>query len=183
LPANPIAFTTEYLMFDTRGFHLFMAFVCYQLLVTAYYFQYGLGMDPCPLCIFQRIGVLLVGIGFLVRGIHQPLAGSRWRPGYSVYIAISSVLGGIVSARHLYLQGLPAGEVPACGPALDYLVEMLPVSEVIGAVLKGDGECAKVSWDFLGISMPGWVFLFFSGVLILTCYQVYRHFKPSQRII
>ena len=169
-------------MFETRGFNLFMAFVCYQLLVTAYYFQYVENMPPCPLCIFQRIGVLFVGIWFLIRGVHNPLAGSAWRPTYSILGLISAILGGVVSGRHLYLQNLPENEVPACGPALEYLVEMLPVSEVISAVFAGDGECAKVSWDFMGISMPGWVLLFFVAVSGLMVFSLYRHFKPSRRI-
>ena len=169
-------------MFKSRGFNFFMAFVCYQLLITAYYFQYVESMDPCPLCIFQRIGVLMVGIWFLVRGMHHPLAGSRWNLAYSTLGLISAILGGIVSGRHLYLQSLPEGEIPACGPALDYLMEMLPVSDVIGAVLAGDGECAKVSWDFIGISMPGWVLLFFVSVALLMCWTIYRHFKPASNV-
>lgn len=169
-------------MFESRGFNLLMAFVCYQLLVTAYYFQYVENMDPCPLCIFQRIGVLMVGIFFLIRGIHHPLAGSRWRPTYAILGLMSAILGGIVSGRHLYLQSLPEGEIPACGPALDYLVDMLPVSEVIAAVLAGDGECAKVSWNMFGISMPGWVFIFFVAVSGLMIWNIYRHFKPSKDV-
>ncbi len=169
-------------MFDSRGFNLFMAFVCHQLLVAAYYFQYVEGMEPCPLCIFQRIGVLMVGVCFLVRGLHNPLAGSSWRPFYSILGLISAILGGIVSARHLYLQSLPEGEIPACGPALDYLVEMLPVNEVISAVLAGDGECAKVSWDMLGISMPGWVLAFFIAVAGLMIFSMVNHFKPKRSI-
>ncbi|TQV73677.1 disulfide bond formation protein B [Aliikangiella marina] len=167
-------------MFETRGFNLFMAFVCHQLLVAAYYFQYVEGMDPCPLCIFQRIGVLAVGIWFLIRGIHNPLPGSIARPVYASLGLLSAILGGVVSGRHIWLQNLPEGEVPACGPALDYLMEMLPVSEVIGAVLAGDGECAKVSWSLMGISMPGWVLLFFIGVGGLMLFSLYNHFRQTK---
>ena len=169
-------------MFETRGFNLFMAFVCYQLLVTAYYFQYVQGMEPCPLCIFQRIGVLAVGIVFLIRGLHNPLAGSRWRPTYSILGLISTLLGGIVAGRHVYIKNLPEGEIPACGPALEYLVDMLPVNEVISAVLAGDGECAKSTWDLLGISMPGWVLIFFVSVACLMVFNLYRHFRPSRSV-
>jgi protein dithiol:quinone oxidoreductase len=169
-------------MFESRGFNLFMAFVCYQLLITAYYFQYVEGMEPCPLCIFQRIGVLFVGIWFLLRGIHKPLAASRWNLVYSVLGLISAILGGIVSGRHVYIKNLPEGEVPACGPALNYLVDMLPINEVISAVLQGDGECAKSSWEMFGISMPGWVLTFFIAVIGLMIWNIYRHMKPSRRI-
>ena len=169
-------------MFDSRGFNLFMAFVCYQLLITAYYFQFVEEMLPCPLCIFQRIGVLFVGIWFLLKGLHNPLAASRWNPFYASLGLISTILGGIVSARHLYIQGLPDGEVPSCGPALGYLMDMLPINEVITAVFAGDGECHKVAWSLFGISMPGWVLLFFTAAAGIFITNIYRHFRPSRRI-
>lgn len=169
-------------MFESRGFNFFMAFVCYQLLITAYYFQYAENMDPCPLCIFQRIGVLFVGIWFFLRGLHNPRTGSPWNIIYSALGLISAILGGIISGRHVYIQNLPEGEVPACGPALDYLVEMLPVSEVISTVLAGDGECAKISWSFLNISMPGWVLIFFVVIAALMIFNIYRQLRPSRKI-
>ncbi|MGX5175465.1 disulfide bond formation protein B [Aliikangiella sp. IMCC44653] len=169
-------------MFETRGFNLFMAFVCYQLLVTAYYFQYVEGMDPCPLCIFQRIGVLMVGVWFLIKGLHQPKLGSGWNLFYGIMGLLSAICGGIVSAKHVYLQSLPEGEVPACGPALDYLVDMLPISEVISTVLAGDGECAKVSWSLLGLSMPAWVLVFFVAVAGLMSLSIWRYLKPQRRL-
>lgn len=169
-------------MLQSRGFNLFMAFVCYQLLITAYYFQYVENMLPCPLCIFQRIGVLFVGIWFLLRGLHNPRLSSVWSLIYPLLGLISAILGGSVSARHLYIQSLPEDQVPACGPALDYLVEVLPVSEVISTVLAGDGECAKVAWSLFGLSMPGWVLLFFIGVSGLMIACIYRYKKPSRRL-
>lgn len=169
-------------MFESRGFNFFMAFVCYQMLVTAFYFQYVENMPPCPLCIFQRIGVLFVGLWFLIKAIHHPLSSSRCYLSYSLLIFASAILGGIVSAKHVYLQSLPAGEVPACGPALNYLVEMLPISEVISTVLSGDGECAKVSWRLLGISMPGWVLTFFVGIAGLMIKDIYRYFWPNKSV-
>ncbi len=175
-------FIGQLIMFETRGFNLFMAFVCYQLLISAYYFQYVEGMEPCPLCIFQRIGVALVGVWFLLKGIHNPKAGSGWNIFYASLGLLSAIAGGIVSGRHVYLQNLPEGQIPACGPALDYLVDMLPVSEVISTVLAGDGDCAKVSWNFWGISMPSWVLMFFIVAAILNIWSIYRHLKPSRRI-
>ena len=169
-------------MFNSRGFNLFMAFVCYQLLITAFYFQYVDGMNPCPLCIFQRIAVFVLGIWFLLQGIHNPLSGSRWHIFYNVNAIITLFVGGGISARHAYLQSLPPGEVPACGPSLDYLVDILPIMEVLDVVLKGSGECAEVSWKMLGFSMPMWLLFFFVGVLSLVSWRLFRHFKPSSSI-
>lgn len=169
-------------MFDSRGFNLFMAFVCHQLLIAAFYFQYVEGMDPCPLCIFQRVAVFFLGVIFLLHGIHKPLAGSRWHYWYNGSGIFVTLIGLGISARHAYLQSLPADEVPACGPSLDYLVDMLPIMEVLDVVLKGSGECAKVSWTMLGLSMPLWVMLFFVGTLGLFGYRIYRNARPSRRL-
>jgi protein dithiol:quinone oxidoreductase len=169
-------------MLESRGFNLFMAFVCHQLLIAAFYFQYVEGMEPCPLCIFQRVAVFVVGGWFLIHGLHKPLAGSRWHYFYNIAGAISSLLGGAIAARHAYLQSLPADEVPACGPSLDYLVDILPFMELLDVVLKGSGECAKVSWSMLGLSMPLWVLVFFVGCLGLQIWRTYRNFRPTRNL-
>jgi len=169
-------------MLESRGFNLFMAFVCYQLLITAFYFQYVDGMEPCPLCIFQRVAVFALGLWFLLHGIHNPLAGSRWHLVYNFGALLSVLIGGGISARHGYLQSLPEGEVPACGPSLDYLVDMLPFMELLDVVLKGSGECAKVSWTMMGLTMPVWLLLFFIGCGGILLWRIYRDFKPSRNI-
>ena len=169
-------------MLESRGFNLFMAFACHQLLIAAFYFQYVDGMAPCPLCIFQRVAVFVLGLWFLIHGIHKPLAGSRWHLLYNTGGLISVVIGGGISARHAYLQSLPADQVPACGPSLDYLVDMLPFSEVLDVVLKGSGECAKVSWKLMGFSMPMWLLLFFIGCAGMLLWRIYRDIKPSRSV-
>lgn len=169
-------------MFESRGFNLFMAFACHQLLIAAFYFQYVEGMEPCPFCIFQRIAVLAIGIWFLLHGIHKPLAGSRWNAFYNIAGLFSAVVGTVISARHAYLQSLPAGEVPACGPSLDYLVDMLPIMDVLEVVFKGSGSCAEVSWRMLGLSMPVWLMLFFVGCIGLLSWRLYRYFRPNNNI-
>jgi len=145
----------------------------------AYYFE-SQGMDPCPLCIFQRIGVVLVGIWFLIRAIHNPATTSRWWFTYSVIGLISTILGSIPAIRHVYIKSLPEDQIPACGPSLEYLVDMLPTSEVISAVLAGDGECAKDNWTMLGLSMPAWVLLFFIGIAILMIINIYQHMRAKK---
>ncbi len=169
-------------MLESRGFNLFAAFVCHQLLLAAFYFQYVEGMDPCPLCIFQRIAVLALGIWFLIHGIHKPLAGSRWHIAYNSMGLTSALLGAGISARHTYLQSLPPDQVPTCGPSLDYLVDMLPFTEVLNVVLKGSGECAEVSWTLLGFSMPAWLLLFFILTIGLLIWRLYRDIKPNRSV-
>lgn len=112
-------------------------------------------LEPCPLCIFQRIGIFAVGVAFLLAAVLPP---RRWAGILGSVLVLLPVLATAgVSIRHMYIQSLPAGEVPACGATLDYMWEVFPVMEVLGKVLSGSGECAKIDWTFLGLTMPRWV--------------------------
>ena len=125
------------------------------LLAYAYYAQFVQGLEPCPLCIFQRFGMIGVGMLFLVAAIHHPSSlGARV---YGALIAISAVAGGAVSARHVWLQHLPPDKVPECGPGLEYLLDVFPLTEALRMIFTGSGECADIDWSFLGLSMPAWV--------------------------
>lgn len=130
---------------------------CVALLGYAYYSQYELGLEPCPLCIFQRIGFAALGIVFLIAGLHNPRG---WGGAvYASLIGLASLATIGVAIRHLYVQSLPPGTIPACGAPLDVLLQFTPVTEVIRKVLTGSGECSQVNWKFLGLAMPGWVLI------------------------
>jgi disulfide bond formation protein DsbB len=51
----------------------------------------------------------------------------------------------------------PPGSVEACGADLNYLLDILPITQVIRKVLFGSGECSAIDWRLLGLSMPWWV--------------------------
>jgi disulfide bond formation protein DsbB len=72
----------------------------------------------------------------------------------------------IVSGRHVWIQNLPADQVPSCGPGLSYMFENFPLSKTIEAMLSGTGECADVLWTFLGLSIPAWTFVAFAALAI-----------------
>ena len=138
----------------------------------ALYSQYQLGLEPCPLCIFQRVGVIAVGVIALLAALHNP--GKSGYRLWGVLGILAALAGGAVSIRQLWLQSLPAEQVPACGPGLDYLLETSPVWDVLSKVFKGSGECAAVDWTFLGQAMPFWVAVFFAGVIALQAWLVLR---------
>ncbi|MFI4890665.1 MAG: disulfide bond formation protein B [Steroidobacterales bacterium] len=134
-------------------------FTCAGLLGFAFYAQYQLHLEPCPLCIFQRLGVLLMGLVFLVAALHGARRAGGGRPVYAVAVALAALATIAVAARQLYIQSLPPGSVPACGASLDVMLKFMPVSEVLSKVFKGSGECAKVDWRLLGLAMPAWVLI------------------------
>lgn len=132
---------------------------CLLLLTFGYYLQYYQGLEPCPLCIFQRVGLAAVGLLFAIAAIHDPRdIGAKI---YGTLIFLAAVAGGSVSVRHVWLQSLPPDQVPACGPGLDYMLSTFGVSDTITRVLRGSGECAEIGWTFMTLSIPMWTLIMF----------------------
>ena len=129
----------------------------FGLMGFALFAQHVLLLDPCPLCVFQRLAVICVGLVFLLAALHNP--PGRGRIVYGSLLGLCTLGGAIVAGRHAWLQQLPEDKVPACGPGLDYMLETLPLAEALANVFQGSGECADVVWRFLGLSMPAWVLL------------------------
>jgi disulfide bond formation protein DsbB len=156
--------------------NFFGFFICSALLAYAYYLQFYQHLEPCPLCIFQRVAVIALGVTFLLAAAHNPKGwGSRI---YAVLLALEAIAGIVVAGRHLWLQSLPADQVPECGPGLAYMLEVFPLTDTLRMVFTGSGECAKVDWDLLGLSMPGWVLLWFMLLGIAGLWVNWRS-RPS----
>jgi disulfide bond formation protein DsbB len=138
------------------------AATCAAMMGFALFAQHVLLLDPCPLCILQRVAVIFLGFTFLAVAIHNPgKVGSRI---YALVAALFAGCGVGVAGWHVRLQHMPANEVPSCGPGLEYMVENFPLKDVLGMVLKGSGECAEVVWRFLGLTMPTWVVIGMLGL-------------------
>ena len=123
----------------------------------ALFAQNVLLLDPCPLCVLQRVAVIAIGIIFLAAALHHPAGAGRYA--YAIVLGLVALCGAAVAGWHARLQTLPPDEVPSCGPGLDYMLDNFPLGETLQMVFQGSGECAEVVWRFLGISMPGWVLL------------------------
>jgi protein dithiol:quinone oxidoreductase len=151
---------------------------CAALLAYAYYAQAVLHLEPCPLCIFQRVGVFAVGIVFLIAAAHDPVGWGRRV--YACLLAVAALATVGVAVRHLYIQSLPAGSVPACGASLDFMLKVFSLSEVLVKVLSGSGECAKVTWSFLGLAMPAWVLI---AALVLGLYGLWINLRRQPPVL
>ena len=135
---------------------------CAGMMAFALYAQHILLLDPCPLCVLQRLAVISLGIVFLAAALHDPAGwGSKV---YAGLVAIPALAGIGIAGWHVRLQNLPPDQVPSCGPGLDYMLETLPLTEVLGKVFQGSGECAEIVWQFLGLSIPGWVLVCLLGL-------------------
>jgi disulfide bond formation protein DsbB len=157
---------------NSRLLFLLVFVFCALLMTTGYFMQYAMDMEPCPLCITQRFFIVLCGLISLIGALHNP--GQKGRIGYGSLLALSALAGSGFSGRQLWLQSLPADQVPACGPGLAYMLETFPLSEALSILLSGDGNCAEVSWRFLGLSIPGWTLVCFAILIITGVVQARR---------
>ena len=158
-----------------RHWYLFAVLCCASLFGFALYNQYVSYVDPCPLCILQRLAFLSMGVIALLAAIHNP-----GRTGLLIYtwlFVLGSTAGALISGRHIWLQKLPPELVPECGPGLNYMLDNFPITEVLSNVLRGSGSCAEVIWTFLGMSMPVWTMIWYVGLGLSTLWIVYRQPK------
>lgn len=157
---------------SSRIIYLIVFLGCAAAMAVALYMEHMMALEPCPLCIFQRVMVIAVGVIALIGAVHGP--GETGIKIYGGLIILAAAIGAALSGRQLWLQSLPPDQVPACGPSLDYLMDVFPLTEVLSMVLSGDGSCAEVVWTLFGISIPGWTMVVFIGLIGIGLFQLAR---------
>lgn len=160
------------MVISVRKIFFLGAFLCALMLAAAGYFQFVVGLEPCPLCILTRLIVLALGGLFLLAAIHNPRGWGR--KVYALGGLAITLLGIGVSARHVWLQNLPPDQVPACGPGLNFILENFPLTQALELVLRGSGECAEIQWSFLGLTIPGWTLVLLFGLGLMSVWQMRR---------
>ena len=151
---------------NARAFAGLIAAAVAALMAVALYMQYVMLLAPCPLCMMQRIWLCLAGAVALLAFVH----GKGLRI-YAGITALCCVIGAGFSLRQLYLQALPADQVPACGPDLEYMLEAFPMADVLKAMTMGTGNCALVDWSLFGISIAGYMLIAFVGLMVCAALQ------------
>ncbi len=147
------------------------------LMTFSLFLQHGLELEPCPLCISQRIVMVTLGVIGLIAAIHNPKT-----TGFRVYggiTLITGIAGMALAIRQLYIQNLPPEKVPACMPAIEYLVDMLPFTQIVQIMLTGTGDCAEVQWTFMGLTIPGWTLIMFTGFTLFGLVELFRRHKKE----
>lgn len=145
--------------------------LCTGLLGFGLYLQHVKGLEPCPLCILQRIAFIALAVTFLVAALHNP----RRKGAVFYYVAqfIFAAAGAIVAGRQVWLQTFPS-PTASCGADLSYMMETLPSDKLLGAIFRGTGDCSEVVWRFLGLSIPAWALLFFVAIAVASIVRVIK---------
>lgn len=144
-----------------------------------FFLQRYMGFSPCPLCIFQRIGLMVMGGFALIATIFDPKSKI-----VRLLLWLGSLAGigwaAVVAGRHVWLQHLPADQVPSCGPGLDYWLDTLPMQQVLKEVFAGSGECASIEWTFMGLSIPEQSLILFSVLILVHLLILWRIVRPAR---
>jgi disulfide bond formation protein DsbB len=146
-----------------RSIYLAIFLACGGLMAYGLYLQHVEHLEPCPLCILQRYAFIATGVIALIAGLHNP--GRIGRVVYGFLLVVASAAGAIVAGRQSWLQHNPP-VVNECGPDLSYMIESFPLADVLPKVFKGEGDCAKVTWRFLGLSIPEWALVWFAIFIV-----------------
>ena len=143
------------------------------LIVGAYMFEVIGYYDPCPLCILQRWSfgfIALCGALMMIPGLYLVI-----KKALLLIAGLFSMSGVIISGRQIYLQNIPSDQVPTCAPPMDFLLDTLPIFEVIQTILLGDGNCAEYDWRFI-LNFAEWALIF---VVFLFFYNLFFLFKKA----
>jgi disulfide bond formation protein DsbB len=146
-----------------RPIHLAVFLTCAALMAFGLYLQHAEGLEPCPLCILQRYAFVVSGVIALVAAIHGPGRIGAWIYGFLLVLAAGTGAG--IAGRQTWLQHNPPKALD-CGPDLAYMIDSFPLGEILPKIFKGEGDCAKVVWKFVGLSIPEWALLWFIAIIV-----------------
>ena len=147
------------------------------LAISIFFMQTYLQLEPCPLCTVSRLIVGTLALVFLLAMLHNPEnIGQRLYSGLSLLLISAGIA---VSARHIWLQSLPAELVPGCTPDIQYLFDRFPLVEALQTIFNSSGECADVAWTLLGLTIPQQTLLFFIGLLVLILVAFIKTFRRA----
>lgn len=144
--------------------------MCAGSLLYAYYAQFVLGKEPCPLCIAERIIIVATGLLGLIFAIHSPKGIVNKI--YSIIIILITLFGVKIAVHHIWLMNLPIDQQPvSCGMPLNILFQRVTLNSFIHTVLQGDAECGKINWKILGMTGPEAVLLLCIFIIVLAGYN------------
>ncbi len=139
-------------LFSGRSGYLLGFIASFGLVGLALFIQTQNNLEPCPLCISQRIVFMSLGLVFLISAIHNPQA--LWSKIYALLLVLISLGGAGVAIRHWWLQAHRESMLADCGVGFDYMFDNFPLQKALTLVFRGTGDCAAIDWTFLGLTLP-----------------------------
>jgi protein dithiol:quinone oxidoreductase len=146
--------------------------VCGILLAFGLYLQYSGGLEPCPMCILQRYAFTTVILVALAGALHGP-TGRLGRGIYAGLLLLASLAGGGIAAWQSWIQRFPP-DISECGPDLAYMLDSFPLTSALPMIFRGAGECTRIDWSFLGLSIANWSLVCFILIAVAAVLALSR---------
>ena len=147
----------------SRLAYIFGFLASFGLVALALVIQTQYKLEPCPLCISQRIVFMGLGVLFLMAAIHNPQKPA-WLKLHALLQTLTALGGAGVAIRHWYLQVHKDEMLVDCGVGFDYMFDNFPLKKALTLVFRGTGDCASIDWTFLGLSIPQLALIAFLGL-------------------
>ncbi|MGB7816575.1 MAG: disulfide bond formation protein B [Methylotenera sp.] len=151
-----------------RSGYLIGFVACFGLVGLALWIQTRFNLEPCPLCISQRIIFMSLGVLFLLAAFVKPAAMPLK---ILTLLQVLTALGGAgVAIRHWWIQAHRESMIADCGVGFDYMFENFPLKKALTLVFRGTGDCAAIDWTFLGLTLPQLGLIAFIGFGVYAVY-------------
>ena len=139
----------------------------------ALYFQYGMELQPCVMCVYERVA--LFGVAFA--GLFGLIA-----PRFLIVRLLALLIGfvSVVKGQLLSLKHVDYQLHPAPWNQCSYLPEFpqtLPLDKWFPVLFQPTGSCEDVAWSFLGFSMAQWIVVMFAIYLLVLLVVLISQFK------
>ena len=141
------------------------------LLAISLYLQLVDGILPCPLCTLQRLTFAVLGVVFLLGTLLCQFRSARLIA--NILAITTSGLGIFLAGRQIWLQHFHT-DSSECGVSLQYMIQVLPLNEVLQKVFAGSAECAQRGWEFLSLNMAEWALFWFAGFMVFSFYLLFK---------
>lgn len=140
------------------------------IFTTALFFQYIMDLQPCVMCIEERILILCLSlVSLIIFAINPSLKIVRFI-GYSLLIAVS-IVGFNLTSEHISIQDGTAGLFATCS-IYPRVPDWLPLHEWLPALFQPTGDCGDIDWSFFNLSMVEWVRIIFSFYIALPLVMI-----------
>ncbi len=163
-----------------RPHYLFIALFCSALMGAALFFQLVVGLEPCPLCIFQRMAIIFIGVIGLLAFLHNSV--SIVDRIYSILLALGGIASVGIASRQVWLLSLPKETAASCGPglevALDKIIAYLPQGTLTEMLFRSTAECTEITWTLFGFGLPQLTYPVF---ILFACYLLWLLSKRNVR--
>jgi len=144
---------------------LVLGFVCAGLVGASFFVEHVLGIEPCPLCIIQRLTYIGLIPVFLAAAVTRP-HGRAQRALF--WTAAALTLAGLgVAGYQTQLQLFPAPVVASCSASLSYMLDTMAVTDVLARMLHATGDCSDTSFKILGFTLAQASLVIFLGFSVL----------------